>query len=215
MQKFLGIVSALLCASIVPSPAAFSAEKLESELDRRVERFLAERAGTWQDLNVPEVDGKTLRDLVVKHGFENALEIGTSTGHSAIWIAWGLSKTGGKLTTIEIDPERHKTALANFKEAGLSDYIDARLADAHQLVPQLSGPYDFVFSDADKEWYTKYFEAVWPEMPDGGCFTAHNVTMNASGITEFLDHLKTVKDGETKIDNQSRAGLSITCKTRR
>ena len=215
MQKFLGIVSALLCASIVPSPAAFSAEKLESELDRRVERFLAERAGTWQDLNVPEVDGKTLRDLIVKHGFKNALEIGTSTGHSAIWIAWGLSKTGGKLTTIEIDPVRHKTALANFKEAGLSDYIDARLADAHELVPALSGSYDFVFSDADKEWYTKYFEAVWPKMPDGGCFTAHNVTMNASGIAEFLDHLETVKDGETKIDNQSRAGLSITCKTRR
>ncbi len=110
MQKFLGIVSALLCTSIVPSPAAFSAEKLESDLDRRVERFLAERAGTWQDLNVPEVDGKTLRDLVVKHGFKNALEIGTSTGHSAIWIAWGLSKTGGKLTTIEIDPARHKCA---------------------------------------------------------------------------------------------------------
>src|SRR5512138_109805 len=192
---------------------SFGAETTPSELDRRVEQFLESRKGTWRDLNVPEVDGRTLRDLVVENGFKSALEIGTSTGHSAIWIAWGLSKTGGKLTTIEIDPERHKAALANFKEAGLDQYIDARLANAHDLVPKLADSYDFVFSDADKEWYTKYFQAVWPKMPVGGCFTAHNVTMSASGIREFLAHLKTVKDGETTIDRQSRAGLSITCKT--
>ncbi len=205
----------LLIASVLALPIeAMSADAETTELDRRVERFLKSRAGTWHDLNVPEVDGRTLRDLIVKNGFKRALEIGTSTGHSAIWIAWGLSKTGGKLTTIEIDPERHKTALANFKEAGLSEYIDARLADAHDLVPKLAGSYDFVFSDADKEWYTKYFQAVWPKVRVGGCFTAHNVTMNAQGIHEFLEHLKTVKDGETTIDNKSRAGLSITCKTK-
>lgn len=198
-----------IAATLNPAFAADSA----AQLDQRVEKFLESRKGTWRDLNVPEVDGRTLRDLVVKNGFKNALEIGTSTGHSAIWIAWGLSKTGGKLTTIEIDPERHRSALANFKEAGLSDYIDARLADAHELVPTLPGSYDFVFSDADKEWYTKYFEAVWPKMPVGACFTAHNVTMSAEGIRDFLRHLETVKDGKTTIDTKSRAGLSITCKT--
>jgi len=124
-----------------------------------------------------------------------------------------MSTTGGKVTTIEIDPERHRTALRNFEEAGLSAYIDARLADAHELVPTLSEPYDFVFSDADKEWYTRYFEAVWPRMPVGGCFTAHNVSMRSKGIREFLAHLKTVPNGETRIDTKSRAGLSITCKT--
>src|SRR5690606_16733272 len=85
--------------------------------------------------------------------------------------------------------------------------------DAHELVPTLSEPYDFVFSDADKEWYTRYFEAVWPRMPVGGCFTAHNVSMRSKGIREFLAHLKTVPNGETRIDTKSRAGLSITCKT--
>lgn len=50
-----------------------------------------------------------------------------STGHSAIWIAWGLSETGGKLITIEIDPTRHQQAMENFRAAGLSDYIDARM----------------------------------------------------------------------------------------
>jgi predicted O-methyltransferase YrrM len=98
-------------------------------------------------------------------------------------------------------------------EAGLSKFIDARLADAHELVPTLAGPFDFVFSDADKGWYAKYFDAIWPKMPVGGCFTAHNVAMRMSGITEFLDHLKTIRNGRTTIDQKSRAGLSITCKT--
>ena len=212
MSGLLKGLSVLLAATFATCALAASPQD-QSELDQRVEKFLKSREGTWRDMNVPEVDGRTLRDLIVKNGFKSALEIGTSTGHSAIWIAWGLSKTGGKLTTIEIDPARHKTALANFKEAGLSDFIDARLTDAHELVPRLAGPFDFVFSDADKEWYTKYFDAVWPKMPVGGCFTAHNVSMRMSGISEFVDHIKTIRDGRTTIDEKSRAGLSITCKT--
>jgi caffeoyl-CoA O-methyltransferase len=212
MSKLCRGLSVVFAATLAAGGLA-AAPQDASELDQRVEKFLQSREGAWRDMNVPEVDGRTLRDLIIKNGHKSALEIGTSTGHSAIWIAWGLSKTGGKLTTIEIDSTRHKTALANFKEAGLSDFIDARLGDAHELVPMLAGPFDFVFSDADKEWYTKYFDAVWPKMPIGGCFTAHNVSMSMSGISEFVDHLKTIKNGRTTIDEKSRAGLSITCKT--
>lgn len=185
------------------------------DLDKRVQSFLEKRRGTWRDLNVPESDGRLLHDLVLKRKAKSALEIGTSTGHSGIWIAWALSKTGGTLTTLEIDPRRHREALANFKEAGLSPYIDARLGDAHQLVTQLPGPWDFVFSDADKEWYKNYFVAVWPKVTRGGCFTAHNVGgwFPAGGIRDFLAHLKTVKDGTTTIDRSSSAGVSITCKS--
>ena len=186
-----------------------------SDLDRRVREFLDRNRSNWRDLNVPEVDGRTLHDLVLKHKYTKALEIGTSTGHSGIWIAWALSKTGGRLVTIDIDERRHKIALANFKEAGLSEYIDARLGDAHELVPKLSGPFDFVFSDADKEWYKNYFVAVWPKLQPGGCFTAHNVSVRmfqSGGIREFLDHLKTVPNAETTIDRGSNAGLSITFK---
>lgn len=185
-----------------------------SNLDRRVREFLDRNRSNWHDLNVPEVDGRTLHDLVLKHKYTKALEIGTSTGHSAIWIAWALSKTGGRLITIDIDERRHKIALANFKEAGLSEYIDARLADAHELVPKLPGPFDFVFSDADKEWYTNYFVAVWPKVQSGGCFAAHNVSgvFPQRGIREFLAHLKTVPNAETTIDRGSNAGLSISFK---
>jgi caffeoyl-CoA O-methyltransferase len=183
-----------------------------SNLDPRVRDFLDRNRSKWRDLNVPEADGRTLHDLVLKHKYTRALEIGTSTGHSAIWIAWALSKTGGRLVTIDLDERRHRIALANFKEAGLSEYIDAKLADAHDLVPKLEGPFDFVFSDADKEWYTNYFVAVWPKLEAGGCFTAHNVSSTQPGIREFLDHLKTIPSAETTIDRSSSAGLSISFK---
>jgi caffeoyl-CoA O-methyltransferase len=185
-----------------------------SELDATVQAFLDRHRGTWRDLNVPESDGKLLHDLILKHKFTRALEIGTSTGHSGVWIAWALAKTGGKLTTVELDSARHRTAVANFKEAGLSAYIDARLGDAHDIVPALPGPFDFVFSDADKDWYKNYLVAIWPKMAPGGCFTAHNVSGRGvgRGIRDFLDHLKTLPDAATTIDTSSRAGLSVSCK---
>ncbi len=145
----------VLLATILVSTHPLSSQKLTDNkvLDEKVRTFLGQHAGKWHEMNVSSSDGNLLYDLVLKNHYTSALEIGTSTGHSAIWIAWALSKTGGKLITIEIDKERHNAAVANFKEAGLSDYIDARLADAHDLVRKLPGPFDFVFSDADKEWY--------------------------------------------------------------
>jgi caffeoyl-CoA O-methyltransferase len=116
--------------------------------------------------------------------------------------------------TIEIDKERHKQALANFKEAGLSEYIDARLADAHELVEKLKGPFDFVFSDADKDWYKNYFIALAPKLEVGGCFTAHNAKdTGMGGITEFIEYVKGLPNFKTTIDTTSSAGISISYKT--
>lgn len=192
-------------------------EKGDSNLDKKVKKFLENHRGLWYDMNAPESDGKVLYDLVVKHKYKKALEIGTSTGHSAIWIAWALSKTGGKLITIEINESRYKEALANFKEAGLVEYIDARLADAHQLVPKLEGPFDFVFSDADKGWYKNYFVAVQPKLEAGGCYTAHNVSMRSGyrmrGIKEFLDYVRNLPNFETTfVDSSYSAGISVSYK---
>jgi predicted O-methyltransferase YrrM len=77
---------------------------------------------------------------------------------------------------VEIDERRHRQALANFEAAGLSAFIDARLGNAHEIVPALEGPFDFVFSDADKDWYPNYFKAVFPKLEVGGCYTTHNIS---------------------------------------
>jgi len=182
------------------------------ELDARVEKFLNENRRHWHDWNVPYEDGKVLYDLILKNNYKRALEIGTSTGHSSIWMAWALSKTGGKLITIEIDEGRYKTALKNFKKAGVEEFIDARQADAHQLVKELKGPFDFVFSDADKEWYTQYFKEVEPKLVIGGCFTAHNVIDAFGGIKKFLDYIRSLSNYQTTIDHSSSSGISISYK---
>lgn len=182
-------------------------------LDEKVEKFLDSRNDTWHDWNIPYSDGKVLYDLVLKNNYKKAVEIGTSTGLSAIWIAWALSKTGGKLITIEIDEDRYKKALANFKEAELSEYIDGRLADAHELVEKLEGPFDFVFVDADKDWSKNYFTALAPKIEVGGCFTAHNARNTwMKGIKEFLDYVKGLPNFKTTIDTTSRSGISISYK---
>jgi len=69
-------------------------------LDKKVEAFLKSNKNRWHDLNVPDSDGKLLYDIIIRNGYTSGLEIGTSTGHSAIWIAWAFSKTNGKLITI-------------------------------------------------------------------------------------------------------------------
>lgn len=183
------------------------------DIDSRVRSFLDAHRRSWRDMNVPEADGQRMYDLIVEHGYTRALEIGTSTGHSAIWIAWALSKTGGKLITVEIDERRYNQALQYFREVGLSEYIDARLADAHELVPQLAGPFDFVFIDADKDWYTRYFRAVLPKLTVGGCLTAHNVSGRRTGwVREFLEALESTPNLETEVVGSRGSGLSVSFK---
>lgn len=172
----------------------------ENETDKKVKAFLESKAKNWYEWNVPESDARLLYDLIIKNNYKNAVEIGTSTGYSGIWMAWALSKTGGKLITVEIDEERYKEALKNFEQAGLSKFIDAKLADAHELVPKLNGPIDFVFSDADKSWYLNYFKALDPKLLVGGCFTAHNVGM--PGVNEYYDYVKKLTNYETTVDRR-------------
>jgi caffeoyl-CoA O-methyltransferase len=208
-----GLLFLLLTAAGAAQPAGGQAGP---DLDRKVQAFLDAHAGEWQDMNVSEADGRILYDLIVRNKYTRALEIGTSTGHSGIWIAWALSKTGGRLITVDIDEGRYREAVANFREAGLEAFIDARLADAHDLVPALAGPFDFVFCDADKDWYKNYFIAVLPKLAVGGAFTAHNVSPRGGrggwGSASFVEHVLTLPFMETTFAAGSRAGLSISLK---
>ena len=89
-----------------------------------------------------------------------------------------------------------------------------RLADAHELVKALPGPFDFVFSDADKEWYPQYFKDLDPKIRVNGCFTAHNVLRSwAPQIGEFLEYVKARPNYRTRIEKGGGEGISISCKT--
>jgi predicted O-methyltransferase YrrM len=212
----LGTAGLLFLLLAAAGAAQTAAGQAGPDLDRKVQSFLEAHAGEWQDMNVSEADGRILYDLIVHKKYTRALEIGTSTGHSGIWIAWALSKTGGRLITVDIDEGRYREAVVNFREAGLDAFIDARLADAHDLVPALPGPFDFVFCDADKDWYKNYFIAVLPKLAVGGAFTAHNVSPRGGrggwGSASFVEHVLTLPFMETTFAEGSRAGLSISLK---
>jgi predicted O-methyltransferase YrrM len=77
-------------------------------------------------------------------------------------------------------------------------------------VPRLDGPFDFVFIDADKDWYTNYAKAVVPRVPVGGCLTAHNVSPGYErrrGMTgDFYEYISSLPSLETTV---TPGGLSI------
>ncbi len=207
----------LTASLVLIIPLSSAAVRTDTEdLDNKVKNFLDSHDWGWGNMNVPAVDGQTLHNIILKNNYTRALEIGTSTGHSGIWIAWAISKTGGKLITIEINERRHRKALENFEAAGLSEYIDARLGDAHTIVPALEGPFDFVFSDADKGWYKNYLIAVLPKLEVGGCYTTHNMSMRRrgrgrGGSGDYLDYLLSLPNMETTVDSRGN-GLAISYK---
>src|SRR6267154_553297 len=203
-MKKLTLIFLLVCTQVTMA-------QTNPTLDEKVEKFLRDHRDEWHDLNVPFVDGQTLHDLIVKNKYTSALEIGTSTGHSTIWLAWAMSKTNGKVTTIELDEKRHHQAIKNLTEAGLMSYVDARLGNAHEIVKELSGPFDFVFSDADKNWYKQYFLDVTPKLKTGGCYTAHNV-IDGNTPKDYLDFVQSNPGFQTTIDKKSRAGIMISYK---
>jgi len=208
----------LAIGAMASIPAFYGNNPEDQSLDDKVKAFLASHQHQWRDMNVPEVDGRILYDIIIKNGYTKALEIGTSTGRSGIHIAWALSKTGGKLTTVEIDERRHNEAVSHFKELGLDKNIDARLADAHELIPELEGPWDFVFIDADKGWYTNYAKAVIPKLEPGGCIAAHNVYQSrgrygrGGGTGEFYAFMEEQEEFENTILSESRNGVSVSYK---
>ncbi len=127
--------------------------------------------------NVPAVDGRMLRVLAETTGAKQVLEIGTSTGLSGLWFLMALRTTGGRLTTLELDPHRAALARAHFKKAGVDSLVTLIEGDAHRNIAQVKGPLDIVFIDAEKPGYVDYLNKTLPLVRPGGLILAHNVDM--------------------------------------
>lgn len=125
----------------------------------------------------------------------NILEIGTYTGYSALCLAEGLEPSG-KLTTIDINVELEEMVRRYFEESGYVDRIDYRLGNALELVPELDGPFDLVFIDADKENYAAYYKLVFDKVAPGGYIISDNVLWSG----KVVDAVKIDKDTKAILD---------------
>jgi predicted O-methyltransferase YrrM len=205
----LGLVSMLL---LVPWPvgnAPQPTQAADTQALTRLEWMRANQRGLW---NVDPNEGAFLRDEVAKVKAKRALEIGTSNGYSTIWIALGARRTGGHVTTVEIDDTRAKLARENFHAAGVDSVITLVHGDALKVVPMLQGPFQFVFIDAWKSDYIKYLEMVLPMIPPGGAIVAHNSTDMHSQMLDFISRIKTDPQLKTTFVDAGPSGFSLSIK---
>ena len=158
--------------------------------DKETAEVLAELEKTQKDFwNIPRKTAVLINTFIKMMGVKSALEIGTSNGYSGIWIGKALKETGGKLTTIEYYEKRQSVAIENFKKCGVNDIIRPLQGSACDILESLAPEekFDFVFIDANKREYVKYFELVKPHLTPKALIIADNITSHAEKVQTFID----------------------------
>ena len=204
------MMTRLAAAAVLAAAVSAGCAGTPSEATPDLPKILAEiKAKDTDQYAVSEEDGRFLRLMVATSGARRALEIGGASGYSAIWIGMGMRETGGKLTTIEYDATRAKDLAENIKRAGMADLVEVVSGDAFQQIPQLTGTFDFVFLDAWKRDYKKFFDLVYPRLDKGGLFIAHNVINKRDELGDFLAAVEQHPSLWTTVVAPSGEGMSI------
>jgi predicted O-methyltransferase YrrM len=194
-----------------PPQGARSGPAVTPALARILEEIRDKDTG---QLAVSKEDGRFLRLMVASSRAKRVLEIGGASGYSGIWIALGLRETGGRLVTIEYDPNRARALAANIARAGFSDIVQVVAGDAFKEIPKLPGTFDFVFLDAWKKDYKRFFELVYPRLDPGGLFLAHNVVNKRNEMGDYLDTIEQQPGLVSAIVSPSGEGISISWRRR-
>ena len=163
---------------------------------------LAELEKTQKDFwNIPRKTAVLINTFIKMMGVKNALEIGTSNGYSGIWIAKALKQTGGKLTTIEYYEKRQSVAIENFKKCSVDNIIRPLQGSACDIIETFSSEekFDFVFIDANKREYVKYFELIKPHLTEKALIVADNITSHAEKVQTFIDAIDADNDFQYEI----------------
>ena len=156
----------------IPEAAKATLERLYREDAAQREAGLPSSQRTR---NIDRNSGRFISILARTMNAQEILEVGSSNGVSTIWFALAAAQTGGTVSGTELIPERAAEANRNLAEAGLSEVAKVIPGDARQTLATLSGPFDIVFIDAEKEDYTGHFMAALPLVRSGGVILSDNV----------------------------------------
>ena len=145
-------------------------------------------------LNLEPASAQLVSILVRASGVSSAIEIGTSNAYSTIWLAWSLSPVGGRIVSIDRNPEKHVLARENLRRAGLLDRVELRTGEATEIVSQLPGPFDLVFLDADRRKFPEQLQILLPKLASKALVIADNVISHPEEIAEYLILVSSLTD---------------------
>jgi predicted O-methyltransferase YrrM len=186
-RAFLGsAIGTVGLLAMAGETTAAEGREVPAELRAARDKLMA-RMETNLGIAVPHVDGEFLRLMVHATAARKVLEVGTYRGYSGIWLGLGLEQTGGRLVTIDIDPERIKESRENFHEAGLAERITSLEGDAHRVAKTVEGPLDLVFLDAEKGNEVDYFQTIFPKLRPGGFILLHNAISSKRVMQPYFD----------------------------
>lgn len=134
----------------------------------------------------PEV-GRFLQTLVVGTRARTIVEVGTSGGYSTLWLATGAARTGGRIVTFEIDPEKVELARTTFAAAGVEDLVEQRQGDGAAGLSELERAVDLVFLDSEKNDYLRVLEPAIVALRVGGLLVADNLVSHEADLTPFRE----------------------------
>jgi len=167
--------------------------------DEYTERVLADLEKTSKNFwNVSRQTANFLNILIKSTQRKSVLEIGTSNGYSGIWLGKALEVTGGHLTTIEFWENRLSVATENFKKCGLTN-ITPKLGSACEVIQTLTDEFDFVFIDANKGEYIKYYNLLLQKLSKHAIIVADNVHSHREKVKPFLEAISANNDFQTQI----------------
>ena len=189
-------------------------ERVDVVLERLYAEDAAQRAAnlpsSQRTRNVDRGTGRWLGLVVRATKARSVLEIGSSNGVSTIWLAAAARENGGHITGTEILPERAAEANRNLADAGLEGVAHVVAGAARETVASLSGPFDLVFIDAEKDDYVDHFASVIDRVKPGGLILADNVVSH--DLSEYQALLGARADVETVTIPIGR-GVEFTLKT--
>jgi predicted O-methyltransferase YrrM len=137
-------------------------------------------------LNLEPASAQLISILVRASGVTRAIEIGTSNAYSTIWLAWSLAPAGGRIVSIDRNPDKHVLARENLRRAELLDRVELRTGDATEIAGQLSGPFDLVFLDADRRKFPEHMRILLPKLAEKVLLIADNVFSHPEEIADYL-----------------------------
>lgn len=168
----------------------------KDQYKKELEIFAKQKKEIHRLWNIDEGTAEYIFQYIVELAPKHIIEIGTSNGYSAFWIATAANHSSGILETIEVDEKRFALSKKNLKNL---KNITQHFGLAENIIPTLSRQYDLAFIDAGKIGYIGYIKLLLPKLNDSAIIIADNVISHKKTVQEYLDFVDSNPQFENRL----------------